>query len=188
MKLSYTMHNWPGRDWADFCAAAAETRLQGVEMDSVQNPVFCARTSPTNPELALSAKRSLTRQDLSVPCIGTDVDFAAPQAEHVIRDTISVARNLSVPYVVLSTACEDTDAAAAALAPYVAAAERSGVVLLLETAGALADTGRARDVLNRFACDSLAACWNMFATCFAAGESAETTITNLGAGSSLGCA
>ena len=181
MKLSYTIHNWPGRDWAGFCTAAAETRLQGVEMDSVQNPIFCIRTSPTNPELALSVKRSLTRQDLSIPCIGTDVDFTAPEATAVIQNTIAVAQNLSVPYVVLATACTDLDAVAQALAPYVAEAERAGVVLLLESVGGLADTGRMRDVLNRFACDSLAACWNMFATCFAAGESAETTITNLGA-------
>ena len=103
MKLSYTMHNWPGREWPDSCAAAAETKIQAVEMDSVQNPIFCTRTSPTNPELALSVKRSLTRKDLSIPCIGTAVDFSAPEAASVIRDTIAVARNLSVPYVVLST-------------------------------------------------------------------------------------
>ena len=175
MKLSYTIHNWSGREWSGFCAAAAETKLQGVEMDSVQNPIFCSRTSPTNPELALSVKRNLTRQDLTIPCIGTDVDFTAPEAAAVIQNTIAVAQNLSVPYVVLSTASTDADAAAAALAPYVAEAERAGVVVLLETAGGLADTGRMRDVLNRFACDSLAACWNMFATCFAAGEAGART-------------
>ena len=91
MKLSYTIRNWPGRDWAAFCAAAAGSNLQGVEMDSVANPIFCQRTSPTNPELALSVKRSLARQDLTIPCIGTDVDFITPEAEAAIQNTIAVA-------------------------------------------------------------------------------------------------
>ena len=45
MKLSYTIHNWSGRDWSAFCAAAEDARVQGVEIDTVQNPIFSAASS-----------------------------------------------------------------------------------------------------------------------------------------------
>ena len=181
MKLSYTIHNWSGRDWSAFCAAAEDARMQGVEIDTVQNPIFRRRTSPTNPEMALSARRSMTHRGLDIPVVGTVGDFAAPQAEDEIRAAIRIAADLLVPYVVLSTQCGDADAIADALTPYVAAAEESRRVLLLETSGGLSNTEKMRDVLNRFASDHLAACWNMFDTYFIGEESAEKTITNLGA-------
>ena len=80
MKLSYTIHNWSGRDWSAFCAAAEDARMQGVEIDTVQNPIFRRRTSPTNPEMALSARRAMTHRGLDIPVVGTVGDFAAPQA------------------------------------------------------------------------------------------------------------
>ena len=181
MKLSYDIHNWPGRDWSGFCDAARDARLQGVEIDTVANPVLRRRSSPTSPEMAMAVKRGMARMGLDIPAVGTEGDFTDPQAEDEIRAAIQAAADLLVPYVVLSTRCTDPDAAADALTPYVAAAEESGRVLLLETAGGLSDTGRARDVLNRFASDHLAACWSMFDTYFWGGESAEQTITNLGA-------
>ena len=55
------------------------------------------------------------------------------------------------------------------------------VTVLVETADAYADTSRLRDLLNRFSDDRLAALWDMHTTVFEGGESAETTITNLGA-------
>lgn len=181
MKLSFTIHNWDGPDWGQFCAAAEDTRLQGLEIDSVSNPIFQTRMSPTNPELAMATHRLLVGQGLEVPCVGTDADFMDPGAEAVIELSVQTAKNLLVPYVTLKTACEDQEKVSQRLAPLVAMAQRSQVVLLLETTGAMADTSRLREVLNEFACDHLAACWDMFHTALVAGESAETTITNLGA-------
>ena len=181
MKLSYTIHNWSGRDWSAFCAAAEDARVQGVEIDTVQNPIFRHRTSPTNPEMALSARRAMTHRGLDIPVVGTAGDFTDPAAEDEIRAAIRTASDLLVPYVVVSTACEDADAIADALTPYVAAAEETNRVILLETIGGLCSTDKVRDVLNRFASDHLAACWSMFDTYFFGEESAEKTITNLGA-------
>ena len=181
MKLSYTIRGWKGRDWPQLCAAAADTRLQGLEIDSVANPIMQKKMSPVNPELAAAAHRRLAEQGLTVPCIGTARDFAAPEAADEIAGAIRAAGDLLVPYVAVASAQADVDGAIAALAPWVAEAERAGVVLLIKTAGAFADTGRLRDVLNHFASDHLAACWSVFDTWFMAGETAEKTITNLGA-------
>ena len=49
MKLSYTIRSWPRWDWAGFCDAARDARIQGVEIDTVQNPIFRSPASPTNP-------------------------------------------------------------------------------------------------------------------------------------------
>ena len=181
MKLSYTIRGWKNRDWSQLCAAAVDTRLQGLEIDSVKNPIMQKKMSPINPELAVAAHRRLAEQGLTVPCIGTTCDFAGEDAAGEIAEAIRSAGDLLVPYVAVATACTDTDTAIAALAPWVAAAEESGVVILIKTAGAFADTTKLRDVLNHFASDHLAACWSVFDTWFMAGETAEKTITNLGA-------
>ena len=55
------------------------------------------------------------------------------------------------------------------------------MTLLLESTGALADTKKLVEVLDYFACDHLAACWNAHSTCLMQGETPEQTITNLGA-------
>jgi fatty-acyl-CoA synthase len=180
MKLSYSIHGWSGGDWAGFCAAAAETRVQGVEIDSVHNPALQAKTSPINPEMALSARRSLSRQGLEIPCIAVAGDFLNGGAGDV-AETIRAARDLLVPYVVLSTACEDIRQVIDGVGSAMAQAAGTGVTLLLSTAGGLRDTGRLRDVLNHFASDELAACWDMQETCLLQKETAEETITNLGA-------
>ena len=181
MKLSYTIRGWKGRDWPQLCAAAVDTRLQGLEIDSVENPIMQQRMSPINPELAAAAHRRLAEQALTVPCIGTARDFAAPDAADEIAGAIRAAGDLLVPYVAVASAQADVDGAIAALTPWVEEAERTGVVLLIKTAGTFADTGKLRDVLNHFASDHLAACWSVFDTWFVSGETAEKTITNLGA-------
>ena len=181
MKLSYTIRGWKDRDWSQLCAAAVDTRLQGLEIDSVKNPIMQKKMSPINPELAVAAHRRLAEQGLTVPCIGTTCDFAAEDAAGEIAEAIRSAGDLLVPYVAVATVCTDADTAIAALTPWVAAAEESGVVILIKTAGAFADTTKLRDILNHFASDHLAACWSVFDTWFMAGETAEKTITNLGA-------
>lgn len=181
MKLSFSIHSWPDMDWGQFCAAAADARLQGLEIDQVTNPIFRRRVSPLNPELAVAARRELVGHGLEVPCVGTQLDLTEPEAAAEVSAALEAAGNLLVPYVVLHTRNGDDSAVRDSLSPLVAAAERAGVTLLLETSGSMADTKRLVGVLDHFACDSLCACWSIFDTCFFAGETAEQTITNLGA-------
>jgi fatty-acyl-CoA synthase len=78
-------------------------------------------------------------------------------------------------------ASESFEATAQYVEKLIPSAEKSGVVLLIETAGAFADTGVLRDLLNRFASDSLGALWDVQYPYMDAGETPETTIKNLGA-------
>ncbi|MBO4885346.1 MAG: AMP-binding protein, partial [Clostridia bacterium] len=155
--------------------------MQGVEIAGLNGPAFQGKGSPTNPELALATRRSLIRQNLSIPCADTVGDFMRPETDNELRECLEAAQNLDIPYVSLHTACEDSEAIAERVDPLLQAIENEKVVLLLETRDALADSGRLRGILNRFADDHLAALWNMHETFQAAGEDPETTITNLGA-------
>ena len=181
MKLCYSIRRWASRDWQQFCWAAADAGLQGLEIDSVRNPIFTVRNSPTNPELAVAARRQLSELGLSVPCIGVETDLTGRYAEQEIPAAIETAHNLLVPYVVLYTASGDAESIVRHLEGFVALAEKAGVVLLLESSGPLADTKKLVEVLDYFACDHLAACWNTHSTCLIQKETPEQTITNLGA-------
>lgn len=168
-------------DWAAACQAASDAKLNGLEIDSVRNPSLTTRNSPTNPELAVAARRQLAAKDLSVPCVGTESNLMSQEAEDEIPAAIEAAANLLVPYVVLHTVCDDGRAVIEKLAPFVAMAEKANVTLLLESEGAMADTKKLVEVLDFFACDHLAACWNAHSTCLMQKETPEQTITNLGA-------
>ena len=181
MKLSYSILNWTGKSWQDHCAVAAASGVQGIELAGVTGAAFQGKSSPVNPELSLATRRGLIRQNLTIPCVDTVNDFMSDGAASELRQAVEAAQNLGVPFIGLHTACGDNDAVEAALRPLLAAVEEESVVLLLETRGALADSGRLRDILNRFADDHLAALWNMHETCQETGEDPEKTITNLGA-------
>ena len=60
-------------------------------------------------------------------------------------------------------------------------AEEKGITLVVETTGLFCRTALLRDLLDGFACDSLGALWDMSASFFESGETAEKIIQNLGA-------
>ena len=110
MKLSFSIHSWSDMDWGQFCAAAADARLQGLEIDQVTNPIFRRRVSPLNPELAVAARRELVGHGLEVPCVGTQLDLTKPEAAAEVSAALEAAGNLLVPYVVLHTRSGDDSA------------------------------------------------------------------------------
>ena len=102
------------------------------------------------------------------------------------RRCMEIAASLHIPCVRLKAyTCADPDTVSANVETFLAAlmddACRLGVTLLVETSGVFCDTGRLRDVLNVFADEHVAALWDMTSTYFLGGESAEKSITNLGA-------
>ena len=181
MKLSFSIKYWEKMDWPAACQAASDAKLNGLEIDSVKNPRLTVRNSPTNPEMAVAARRQLAAADLSVPCVGTASDLMSSEAGDEIPAAVETAANLLVPCVAVHTVCEDEKAVIEKLASFVAEAEKKKITLLLESTGAMADTKKLVEVLDYFACDHLAACWNAHSTCLMQRETPEQTITNLGA-------
>jgi len=179
LNLAFSIKNWKSPAFTDYCNYAAESKISGIIIDSVFNPIFEGKGSPISPDSARGTVRQMQKQKLSIPCIDTTCDFVDDDSE--VSKAIKTAKNLSVDHVMVHTYENDRDKVISALKMIVRYAESSGIELLIESSGYFADTSKLRDALNEFASDNLAACWNMHDTFFNGGEDAETTITNLGA-------
>ncbi|MBQ5581481.1 MAG: AMP-binding protein, partial [Clostridia bacterium] len=182
MKLSFSIQNWDGIEWQEFCDVAKDTKMKGVEMYDLESPIFRGKSTPTNPEYASATRRHLQNAELSIPCIDTVADFTDADFLSEFTETMEVAVNLGIPSISVHTTSADHDTNVEALTILKEMSEDFPVAILVETTGTYADTGLLRELLNEFADDQeLAACWNMYATCAEGNEDAETTITNLGA-------
>ncbi len=179
MNLAFNIKNWNAPAFSDYCDYASSSKIGGVIIDSVFNPIFGGKESPISPDSARSTVRRMQKQKLEIPCIDTECDFVENDSE--VSKAIKTAKNLGVAHVMVHTCADSREEVISALKLLVRYAESSGIELLIESRGYFADTSRLRDALNDFASDNLAACWNMHDTCFDGGEDAETTITNLGA-------
>ena len=104
-------------------------------------------------------------------------------AKEELAACIRAAHRLHTPYLRLrAEAGEDAVKNTEQFLAYaLAEAHKASVVLLIETVGAYADTAVLADTLRRFADDSLGALWDVYYPYMEKGESAETTIRNLGA-------
>ena len=181
LKLSFSIRHWKNTDWDEFCSTAAETRMSGVEIYDIKSPLFQGKSSPANPDQAAAQRRSLAGRGLSIPCIMTANDFTDPAFEQEFSECVEVAVNLGVDYIGIFTDDPDQERASECIGKILAKISESPVSVLVETAGAYADTAYLRDLLNRYSDDRLCALWNMYSTFVEAKEDAEQTITNLGA-------
>ena len=182
MKLSYSIRYWTDIDWQEACAAAAETKMKGVELCGIGDDRFSGKSSPTNPELASSTRRKLGSNDLCVPCVDTVSDFTSDEFLVEFSEAVDVAVNLGSPYVSIHTADTDKDRCLDALSAAMVLTADRPVTILIDTIGAYSDTAKLRALLNEFSDDqALSACWDMAQTSSAAGEDPEDTIKNLGA-------
>ena len=181
MKLSFSIRNWNGIGWNEFCEAAKYTRMTGIELYDIAGPVFSGKESPTNPELAAASRRRLISDNLAVSCVDTAADFVDPSSAREMDECIRVAVNLGIPFIGIHTSSSDADACADAIERILEMIGTRPVVVLVETSGLYADTQTLRDLLNRFSDDRLAALWDMYSTFVTAEEDPERTITNLGA-------
>ena len=167
--------------WKELCQVASCTQMSGIELYDIAGPVFAGKSSPANPELSAVTRRELAGAGLALPCIGTVNDFTDPAFKQEFSECLETAVNLGIDCIGLHTENADPEECAVHLEEVLEAIGSKPVAAVVETTGAYADTGRLRDLLNRFADDRLLALWNMYTTCVVSGEDAETTITNLGA-------
>lgn len=188
MKLSFSINHWSGYSWDEFVEVAAEMRMQGIELHKAHGTPFAEKGGPLHKHNAAATRRQMQDRGISLNCINTvnDISDAGRMDKNLeeLRHCIELAKNLGVPYVRVHT-----PGGGEAVVPGVHAflekalpvAEADNVTLLIETIGAFSDTGLLRDVLNTYASDHLAALWDLHHPYRDHGESAETTIQNLGA-------
>ncbi|MBE6733840.1 MAG: AMP-dependent synthetase [Ruminococcaceae bacterium] len=188
MNLSFSTNGWSGFGWEDFYSMAKDLGFKGVEIHDIGRSVYYGAGGPLRPENIGKTVRTLASLELSIPCIDALCDIADAQRvqENIeeIKRHIDLASKLNCPYVRVhaGNGGENTDEIAQkVLRACLEDAENKKVAMLVETVGAYSDTAKLRDLLNIFACDNIAALWDMSHPYRDFGESPEQTITNLGA-------
>ncbi len=167
---------------------AQDLHFEGIELHNIHNRLFTDKDGAFHDYAAAATLRRLYEQKLTLPCIDAIGDIADAEARDdclaEIRQCMEIARNLKIPYVrVRAEATDDetaTDTVYALLETLLPEAEAIGVCILVETAGLFCNTQTLRDLLDRFACDHIAALWNLSAAYFGAGEDPDDIIKNLG--------
>lgn len=185
MKLSFSTKGWHGVSFEDFCNTAADLKFQGIELHNIHNELFTDRDGAFHDYAAAATVRKLYEMKLQLPCIDSVCNPAdsseKEQSIKEIKECMQIAANLHIPYVRIRATRGDVSSVTEVINGVIAEAEEKNITLLLETSGIFCDTAALREMLDSFACDSLAALWDMYSPYFSINEQPEDTIKNLGA-------
>ena len=184
MKLSFSTRGWQNLVWDEIVEAAIESEFNGIELYDVQKvPALLEKTGPLHKYNATATYRFLKEKGIEIPCIDSSCDLANEQEDCV--ETISaltdIAKSVHAHYVGVVVLSENDSVVRERLDKLVAIAEEKNITVLIKTSGIYADTSRLRDLLESYACDQLGALWDVHHPYRDFGESADTTIKNLGA-------
>ena len=187
MKLSFSTKGWHNHNFDEFCEIANEFGFEGIELHNIKNRLFTDHDGAFHDYAAAATVRRLYDRRLTIPCIDSICELSeSEEALAELRACMKIAKNLRIPNIRLRAGAAENEAeaiesVAGLLSRVLPEAEAQGVTLLLETSGLFANTAVLRDMLERFASDSLAALWELSSTAIGAGETPETVIRNLGA-------
>ncbi|MEE1011253.1 MAG: TIM barrel protein, partial [Acutalibacteraceae bacterium] len=191
MKISFSTNGWQDLTWAEFINTADELGFNGIEIHNITDVRFTGNDAPFSKANSSATVHRLLEKSISIPCIDTYCNIAdeneADKGFEEIATAIEIAAKIRCPYVRIhaySTGAENKTEDAAVISligRLIEKAEQDNVALLVETVGLYADTSRLRDLLNVFACDYLAALWDINHPYRDFSEEPDTTITNLGA-------
>ena len=186
MKLSFSTKGWHNSTFDEFCEIAKDLKFSGIELHNIHNRLFTDRDGAFHDYAAAKTVRKLYEMKLSIPCIDTICNLADENTKsesiNEINACIAIANDLHIPYVrVKAYGEENYDLVSSIISEVLPACEQKGIVVLIETSGIFCDTAKLRDMLDSFACDNLAALWDMHSPYFEKNEDPEITIKNLGA-------
>lgn len=183
MKLVFSTKNVNRASFLDLCRYAYDYGYSGFEIyDAVKERkhhcdsiLRAARSADAKRKLL---NRSLNVSALTVPC-SLDADEATSE---LILKYVEMARAASIEKIIVRMDCKlSNELLSEKLSAAIKRAENSDIQILFETVGYLANTENVTEIINFFSSAAICASWNIRGTYFGAGESAETTIKNLGA-------
>ena len=182
MNVSFSTRGWQQIPWEQQVQMAETMRFGGIELHNVhKTPELTGRGGPLHRYTAAATARELWQKGLCIPCFDTACDIAGEDCTETVTALMQLAHDVQCPYVSVTAQRDDDARISAALEALLPAAEAQGITILLKTSGVFSDTARLRTLLDAFACDQLGALWDMHHPYRDHGESADTTIKNLGA-------
>ena len=181
MKLSYSTRGWYSLPASRLLGIAHEMRFSGIELyDLHKHPELFAKGEPFHKYSADATLRALRDQGTELVCLDTSLDLTKEASfEHMLW-TIKTAGSMRVPFVSAEVMSENEELAVSLIARLLDAAKENRVTILIKTKGIYADTKRLAAMLDSFADDSLGVLWDMHHSYCDFGESADTTIKNIG--------
>ena len=181
MRLSFSTRGWE-QPWEQLTDTASDMRFNGIELYNLHRREDLLRRGGAFHKYNTAATvRALREAELSLPCFDTSIDVSAQEADlAAVKGLLQLARSAECPCVAVF-ASRETEYIEQNVAALLEAAEKYRVTLLVKTTGVYADTAKLRLLLEGFASDRLAALWDLHHPYRDMGESADTTIKNLGA-------
>ena len=180
MNLSFSTRGWGDLSWDALLDAAIDMKFTGIEVYNLfKFPELTDRGGPFHKHKIAATVRQLRDLKLHIPCLDTSLDLSEDCADLLVQ-MMQTAHDLQVPYVVAWASQNKEARIRENLERLLAVAEDLGICLLIKTSGIYADTAHLRSLLESYASDYTGALWDMHHPYRDYGESADTTIKNLG--------
>ena len=181
MKLSYSTRGWYSLPFEELLSAADEMRFGGIEIYDLYKHTELLEKGEAFHKYNINATlRKLRDSGVELVCLDTSLDLSGADAKDPLAWTIDQAALMRIPYVSAEVMSDNEGTAVETIAELLPKAKSNKVTILIKTKGIYADTKRLADMLDSFADDSLAVLWDMHHSYCDFGESADTTIKNLG--------
>ncbi|MBR7033366.1 MAG: AMP-binding protein [Clostridia bacterium] len=192
MKIAFSTLGTPDFTWDEIWSMAKDLGFGGIEMRGLGGTKFSASSGPFRDENLVKTRETLERMKLEISCLSSGCALRFPEQREesvsLLKRYITVASALGCKFIrVLGdrtaeiTTDFDDEYVIAPMKELAPIAEAAGVTLLIETNGVYSHTDRLASVLAAIGSDAVGALWDMHHPYRFAGESAETTIQNLGA-------
>ncbi|MCM1506821.1 MAG: AMP-binding protein [Ruminococcus flavefaciens] len=191
MKISFSTLACPEWSWSDIYSIAKDFKFNGIEVRGIGEEIFSVKAKPFTEKKLPQTIKKLESLNLEIPCLSSGAclkyaeKFSETEAE--VTAYAELAKKLNTPYIRIladDNCCPDgevnDDVVFEALTKLVPVAEEYNVTLLVETNGVYSDTARLARLLDRVKSRKVAVLWDMHHPYRFAGESPETTISNLG--------
>ena len=182
MNLSFSTRGWGDMSWEQMIEAAVDMKFSGIEIyNLIKFPALTDRGGPFHKHRIAATRRQLRDLKLAIPCLDSSLDISAnTENGDTALTLLQTAADLQVPYAVVWASSDNEGVLRENLDRLLPAAEALQICLLIKTSGIFADTAALRSLLESYASDYLGALWDMHHPYRDCGESADTTIKNLG--------
>ena len=184
MKLSFSTRGWLDVSWNEAVASAEEMRFQGIEAYNVfKVPALTEKGGVFHKYNVMATLRDLRERGLEIPCFDSPNDLSEddPAMVSEMKSLIGLCADMKSPYVCAFASRNRPEIIRDNISRLIPTAREKGITILIKTSGIYSDTALLRDLMNEFASDHLAALWDVHHPYRDKGESAATSITNLGA-------
>ena len=184
MNLAFSTRGWKDYPWDMQISDATEHHFQGIEVyDLFHCDTLTDRGGAFGKYHQNETMRMLLDNKLYIPCLDSSIDLSSWDAlnDENIYFLMETAYSMHIPYVAVCAMSEHEDIVRENLHRLLEKASDMHICLLIKTVGIYANTEKLRSLMDFYACDELAALWDMHHPYRDYHESPDTTITNLGA-------